>query len=109
MRFRIYICFLAISGVGKHFSVHRYLYSLDTSADDLFVVVFGAEWTRMLALPQEVETTTVARPLRTVAAAKETVKNPPELLIPAAMPDVPWHGDVVISRHRGIAPQPDGG
>ena len=39
-----------------------YLYSLDTSTDDFSVVAFGAEWTCMLALPQEVEHTTITRP-----------------------------------------------
>lgn len=44
-------------------SVHHYLYSLDARTDNLFVVVFGAEWTRILALPQKVESATVTRSL----------------------------------------------
>lgn len=44
-------------------SVHHYLYSLDACTDNLFVVVFGAERTRILALPQKVESATVARSL----------------------------------------------
>lgn len=43
--------------------MEHYLYSLDASTDDFSVVVFGAEWTRMLALPQEVERATIACPL----------------------------------------------
>lgn len=51
-------------------SVKHYLYSLNASADNLSVVVFGAEWTRILALPQKVESTAVARPLRTITAGQ---------------------------------------
>lgn len=43
--------------------VQHYLYSLDASADNLSVVVFGAEWTCMLALPQKVESATITRAL----------------------------------------------
>ncbi len=43
--------------------VQAYLYSLDASADNLSVVVFGADWTCMLALPKKVESTPIARPL----------------------------------------------
>ena len=43
--------------------VQNYLYSLDTSTDNLPVVVFGTEWTCMLALPQKVESTSITRPL----------------------------------------------
>lgn len=50
-----------------------YLYSLDTCTDNLSVVISGAEWTRMLALPQEMETATIARPLRTVTVKKNKV------------------------------------
>lgn len=44
-------------------SVHLYLYSLDTSADDFFVVAFGAKWTSVLTPPQQVENTAITRPL----------------------------------------------
>lgn len=49
--------------VNAPMPVQHYLYSLDASADNLFVVVSGAEWTCILALPQKVESTTVTRPL----------------------------------------------
>lgn len=48
---------------GMPTSVKYYLYSLYASADNLFVVVFGAEWTRIPGLPQKVESTAIARPL----------------------------------------------
>lgn len=56
-------------------AVQDYLYSLDASADDLSVVVFGAQRTRMLALPQEVKSTTVTCPLRTVTVEEKTVQG----------------------------------
>lgn len=49
--------------VSMPMPVKHYLYSLNASADNLSVVVFGAEWTCMLAFPQKVESTAIARPL----------------------------------------------
>lgn len=43
-----------------------YLDSLDACADNLSVVVLGAEWTCILALPQKMEGTAITRPLWTV-------------------------------------------
>lgn len=40
-----------------------YLDSLDACADNLSVVVLGAEWTCILALPQKMEGTAITRPL----------------------------------------------
>lgn len=56
--------------VSMPLAAQYYLYSLDACTDNLSVVVSGAEWTRMLALPQEMKTTTIARPLRTVTVKK---------------------------------------
>lgn len=56
-------------------AVECYLYSLDASADDLSVVIFGAEWTCMLALPQKVESATIARPLWTVTVEENDVRK----------------------------------
>lgn len=55
--------------------VQHYLYSLDASADNFSVVVFGAEWTCMLALPQKVESTTITRPLWTVTVEENKVRG----------------------------------
>lgn len=54
------------------FWMQHYLYSLDACADNLSVVVFGAKGTRVLAPPQEVERTTVTRPLWTVTVEQNT-------------------------------------
>lgn len=51
--------------------LHHYLDSLYARADNLLVVVFGAERTCVLALPQEVEGAAVARSLRAVAAKRK--------------------------------------
>lgn len=52
-----------------------YLDSLDASTDNLSVVVFGAEWTRMLALPQEVEGATITCPLWTITVDEDNLLN----------------------------------
>lgn len=55
--------------------MEHYLYSLDASTDDFSVVVFSAEWTRMLALPQKVESATIACPLWTVTVEEKKVRQ----------------------------------
>lgn len=55
--------------------MEHYLYSLDASTDDFSVVVFSAEWTRMLALPQKMESATIACPLWTVTVEEKKVRQ----------------------------------
>ena len=61
--------------VIKFMAVDHYLYSLDASADNLSVVVFSAERTRMLALPKEMERTTITRPLRRVTVKENQIRE----------------------------------
>lgn len=108
-----------------------HLYSLDASADNLSVVALGAEWTRMLAVPQKMKTTTITRPLWTVTVKRKRSKTRIYELYAAEKQHgcqikhldeasevkswawswctIPGQRDVVFSGHCGTASQSDGG
>lgn len=58
-----------------------YLDSLDACTDDLSVVVLGAEWTCILALPQKVEGTAITRPLWTVTVEEYKLDHKDEIIL----------------------------
>lgn len=104
--------------------MHHYLYSLDARTDNLFVVVFGAEWTRILALPQKVESATVARSLRAIPikergrrcenSHKSELRSSSIALTLRSKAEagprekIPRQRDDIFSSHCGVASQSDG-